>query len=153
MLFTLHARRRRSVCKHAMAVVKNGRVAHLDVGETHEMGKARGFKPHLLEGILFDPWKSVTSKWKKSEPTDLSFGGATNPVIWFPCSLNISSDFNIANFAVGKKNTTEKEKTRWSPRTRMPTHMLTNRDNTYLSHFQQTHLWDALNSHTEVTLL
>ena len=44
-------------------------------------------------------------------------------------------------------------KTRWSPRTRMPTRMLTNRDNTYLSHFQQTHLWDTLNSHTEVTLL
>ena len=44
-------------------------------------------------------------------------------------------------------------KTRWSPRTRMPTRMLTNRDSTYLSHFQQTHLWDTLSSYTEVTLL
>ena len=45
------------------------------------------------------------------------------------------------------------KKTRWSPRTRMPTRMLTNIDNTYLSHFQQTHLWDTLTSHTVVTLL
>ena len=46
-----------------------------------------------------------------------------------------------------------KNKTRWNPRTRMPTRMLTNRDNTYLSHFQQTHLWDTLSSRTGVTLL
>ena len=53
-----------------------------------------------------------------------------------------------------KKNTIDPPfKTRWSPRTRMPTRMLTNRDNTYLSRFQQTHLWDTLSSHTEVTLL
>ena len=46
-------------------------------------------------------------------------------------------------------------KRRWSPRTRMPTRMLSNRDNTYLSYFfPRTHLWDTLTWHdTEVTLL
>ena len=45
-----------------------------------------------------------------------------------------------------------KFKTRWSPRTRMPTRMLKNRNNTY-NIFQRTHLWDTLTWHTEVTLL
>ena len=41
-------------------------------------------------------------------------------------------------------------KTRWSPRTRMPR----NRDLTLTGHnFQQTHLWNTLTWHTQVTLL
>ena len=39
--------------------------------------------------------------------------------------------------------------TRWSPRTRMPTRMLKNRNNTYLSHFPA----NPLVGHTDVTLL
>ena len=44
------------------------------------------------------------------------------------------------------------DETRWSTRTRMPTRMLTNKNNTYLSHFQQTHLWDTLAWHYCATL-
>ena len=46
------------------------------------------------------------------------------------------------------------KKTRWSPRTRMPTRMLRNKDLILICHnFQQTHLWNTLTWHTEVTLL
>ena len=55
-----------------------------------------------------------------------------------------------------------KKKTRWSPRTRMPTRMLRNRDNTYLSHIPTsplvghpdlTHWGDTLVGHPCLTLL
>ena len=54
------------------------------------------------------------------------------------------------------------EKTRWNPRTRMPTRMLRNRDNTYLSHIPTsplvghpdlTHWGDTLVGHPCLTLL
>ena len=46
------------------------------------------------------------------------------------------------------------EKTRWNPRTRMPTRMLRNRETILISHiFERTHLWDTLSWHTEATLL
>ena len=47
----------------------------------------------------------------------------------------------------------KKKKTRWNPRTRMPTRMLRT-DKIFICHiFQRTHLWDTLSWHTEVTLL
>ena len=46
------------------------------------------------------------------------------------------------------------QKTRWSPRTRMPTRMSRKRDLILTCHnFQRTHLWNTLTWHTEVTLL
>ena len=54
------------------------------------------------------------------------------------------------------------QKTRWSPRTRMPTRMLRNRDDTYFSHFpanplvrhpELTHWGDTLVGHLCLTLL
>ena len=46
------------------------------------------------------------------------------------------------------------KKTRWSPRTRMPTRMLRNKGLILICHnFQRTHLWNTLIWHTEVTLL
>ena len=52
------------------------------------------------------------------------------------------------------KNEKRKKKTRWSPRTRMPTRMLRNTDLILMCHnFQRTHLWNTLTWHTEVTLL
>ena len=59
-------------------------------------------------------------------------------------------------------NTTDIMQTRWSPRTRMPTRMLSNRDDTYLSHFPAnplvghpdlTHWGDTLVGHPCLTLL
>ena len=46
------------------------------------------------------------------------------------------------------------KKTRWSPRTRMPTRMLRNKGLILICHnVQRTHLWNTLIWHTEVTLL
>ena len=82
--------------------------------------------------VHFDGWQAVLDGWFCSIDASLS-----RSFLWlWWMMLNV------------KRN-----KTRWSPRTRMPTRMLTNRDNTYLSHLQQIHLWDTLNSHTEATLL
>ena len=84
-------------------------------------------------GSRLEPSHKALVSWKIN-PTEAAWTSRNDPEMW-----------------VEQWN---KLKTRWSPRTRMPTRMLRNKDLILICHnFQRTHLWNTLIWHTEVTLL
>ena len=104
----------------------------------------------ILEWLHLKLW--VWATW------GLDHGFVEISTLWFQDSgQNISRSFLII-----LESNRQIRKTRWSPRTRMPTRMLRNRDNTYLSHFPAnplvrhldlTHRGDTLVGHPCLTLM
>ena len=131
-----------------------------------------------LHLVLFRPWPIFFGKWQSctlrtnplpAQPINL-FAVAGTPsalaVAFIACvsffvfkasprsTCGSRAEIGSKRLSIeGSRTKGNHIKTRWSPRTQTPTCMLTNRDNTYLSHFQLTHLWDALSSHTEAALV